>query len=92
MLSDNPWIDGYLPQARTRKWTSEGISLPSRVSRVLSWIYAGPRTRSFLERMSRGVSYALYRVVRELRKPDAQARERMEFLSRAKYPYEVFQD
>ncbi len=92
VLADNPWIDGYLPQARTRRWSSVTPPQPNRVARLLSRVYARPRSRRLLERVCRGTSYAMYRLIRELRKPDAQARERMEFLSRAKYPYEVFQD
>ncbi len=92
VLSDNPWIDRFLPQARTRRWTADAPRTGGRPARVLSRIYAHPWTRRALERFCRGVAYAMYRVVQELRRTDPQARERMEFLRRAKYPYEVFQD
>ncbi len=92
VLSGNPWIDRYLPQARTRRWVTDLPAMPNRTSRLLARLYARPWSRWLLERLSRGISYAMYRVAQELRHPDARARERMEFLRRAKYPYEVFQD
>lgn len=92
MLSDNPWIDHFLPQARRRQWASDEPRTPSRGSELLSRIYSRPWTKRLLERLSRSAAFAMYRLVQALREPDAQARERMEFLRRAKYPYEVFQD
>jgi hypothetical protein len=91
-LSDNPWIDRFLPQARTRRWVWDIPVVPSRASRLLSRIFAHPWAMRFLERLSRAVGHAMYRMVQELRRPDPATRERMEFLRRAKYPYEVFQD
>lgn len=92
MLSDNPWIDSYLPQARARRWDLDDPTRGSGTPALLSRLFARPWTRRLLERTCRIVSYAMYRTVQEFRKRDPGARERMEFLRRTKYPYEVFQD
>ncbi len=92
VLFDNPWIDGYLPQARTRAWDPKGLPAPSRMARLLARVCDRPGIRRLVERLSREVSHAMYRAVQGIRKPDPEARERMEFLREAKYPYEVFQD
>lgn len=92
VLSDNSWIDEFLPQARTRRWAPDLFPESGRTARLLSRVYAHPWARRLLERLSRAASYAMYRAVQQVRRPDARARERMEFLRRMKYPYEVFQD
>ncbi len=91
-LADNEWIDAFLPQARVRRWVTDPAPLPSRGSKLLTRLYAKPRAKRVLERLSRFVSYLMYRAIQGFRNRDEAARKRMEFLRRAKYPYEVFQD
>jgi len=92
-IADNPWIAGHLPQLRDRRWTDPvPRGSPSPIGGCLQALAGVPRLARFVERASRVVSWALYRFVQESRRGDPVARERMEFLRRVKFPYEVFQD
>lgn len=91
-LRDNPWVNEYFPQAYGRAWPD---ALPDRATvaaKILMGVRGNPRMRGFLERACRWISWQLYRGVQSSRRNNPAAVARMEFLRRAKYPYEVFQD
>ena len=91
-LGDNPWLRDFFPQTYGRVWPEEPRERRSWVGRVLEGVQRNPRMAAFLERVSRGVAWRLYRGVQGSRVRNPVAVARMEFLRRAKYPYEVFQD
>ncbi len=92
MLESNPWIEEYFPQLYGRVWAEEPPREPTAAGRFLAAIGRHPRALRFLEALSFGVSWILYRFVQGSRRGDPEAEERMEFLRRVKYPYEVFQE
>jgi hypothetical protein len=92
-IEDNPWIADHFPQLLDRRWTDAvPRDSPSPVGALLQAVVTRPRVIRLVERVSRAVSCALYRFVQSSRRADPIARERMEFLRRVKFPYEVFQD
>ncbi len=92
VLADNPWILELFPQAYDRVWADRFDSPSSALAGFLEWVGRRPRILRVLESTSRRVAWALYQLVQASRARDPAARERMAFLRRVKYPYEVFQD
>jgi len=91
-LEDNPWLRGYFPQVYDRTWAEEPAEDLSLVGRVLAAIATRPGLLRIAERMCRRISWVMYRSAQASRRRNPRAVARMEFLRRAKYPYEVFQD
>lgn len=92
VLADNPWIRRYFPQAYGRI-VVDRVERPSgAMARLLSGIGRRPRLLRALEGASRRVAWVLYHFTQASRARDPRARERMAFLRRVKYPYEMFQD
>ncbi len=91
-LRDNEWIRAYFPQTYARAFPEETRETPSLLGRVLRGVERNPRMLRFLERASRRIAWYLYHGVQSSRSRNPAAVARMDFLRRAKYPYEVFQD
>lgn len=92
VLEDNPWIQDYFPQIYARVWPEEPVPGFSLLGRVLSSVLRDPGLARIVESISRRISWRLYRGVQRSRSRNPAAKARMDFLRRAKYPYEVFQD
>ncbi len=92
VLEDNAWIRDYFPQMYERVWADEVREEPHPVGRFLATFARWPRALRALEFLSRRLSWVLYRFVQGSRRGDPEARARMEFLRRVKYPYEAFQE
>lgn len=91
-LQANPWIEGFFPQVRGRVFGEEAPSGRNVLGRVLEAVLRNPSMAALLERVSRRIAWRLYRGVQGSRSRNPTAKARMDFLRRAKYPYEVFQD
>ena len=92
MLANNSWLADYFPQLLKRDWSSEINSDPNPVGRFLLALGKAPRLMRVLDGVSRGLAWMMYQFVQWTRRHNPEARERIEFLRRVKYPYEVFQD
>jgi len=92
VVSDNRWTEEYLPQLGSRR-TPDCLDAPrSSFGRILQGADRVRPVLRVLEAASRGLSWVLYHVVQASRRKNPAARERIEFLRRVKFPYEVFQD
>lgn len=91
-IQGNAWIGDYFPQTFERVWPEDAPQSPSLLGRVLAGVQRNPRMLRFVERMSRRIAWRMYRGVQASRRRNPAAVARMDFLRRAKYPYEVFQD
>ena len=92
VLADNAWLEEYVPQLRARHFADSPSGSPSGLARLLQSLCRRPAALRTLEFLSREVSWILYHVVQGARRRNPRAKERMEFLRRVKFPYEVFQD
>ncbi len=92
VLADNPWIREYFPQAFMKVGIDRVERSRSAWSEFLEWVARRPRLLRIVEGMSRRVAWVFYHLTQTSRARDPRARERMAFLRRVKYPYEVFQD
>lgn len=92
VLADNAWLRGFFPQVYDRVWVDDLSRDPGGLARFLSTLARRPRLLRGIEAASRRIAWILYQIVQTGRAGDAVARERMAFLRRVKYPYEVFQD
>lgn len=91
-IARNPWIEGYFPQVSEKISNQSPHLPPNRFGRVLLWIASHPRLLRLAERLGRAASFAVYATAHWLKRNDSAAMQRLDFLRRAKYPYEVFQD
>lgn len=91
-LRENAWVGEFFPQVFERVWPEDAPTSPSLFGRVVGWIESNPRMLRLVERASRRIAWRLYRGVQASRSRSPAAVARMDFLRRAKYPYEVFQD
>lgn len=92
VLDDNSWLDDYVPQLRNRR-SADLVSIsPSPIWRILSSLRKHRAALRWLESGSRTIAWLLYHFVQGSRRRLPGAKERMEFLRRVKFPYEVFQD
>lgn len=89
---DNAWIASFFPQVYDRALADQLPVEDTRARKLLRWIGEHPRVMRLTEWTSRTVMWLAYRFAQWTRRRDALAVERMEFLRRAKYPYEMFQD
>jgi len=92
VLADNPWIHGFFPQIYERVHFDTVRARQNALGRLLAVLTSRPRFRRSLERVARVSSWLLYTSVQRIRARSPVARERMAFLRRVKFPYEVFQD
>lgn len=92
VLADNPWLVSYFPQLYGTRPADSIHADPGPIAVLLGRLQAHPRFFHLAEAWSRRVSWIMYRLVQLSRERDPGVRERMAFLKRVKYPYEVFQD
>ncbi len=92
VIRSNDWIPRYFPQIGATLGPESPRPNPGLIGRCLGWIATYPRLLGLFERAGRGLSFVVYQVVHWLRRHDREAMNRLAFLQRAKYPYEVFQD
>ena len=92
VLDRNPWIGQYFPQAYNREWPIE-LPIPLNfLGRIIAGIHRNSRMERLAEASSRTIAWILYRYVQRSRRRNSEAVAHVEFLRRAKFPYEVFQD
>jgi len=93
VVADNEWIDSFFPQIRERI-VRETMRFPSphAIGRIVAWVSQHRRLLKSMEASAKLLSQAAYSFAHWLRRKDAAALERLRFLQRVKYPYEVFQD
>jgi hypothetical protein len=92
VLEANPWIDAYFPQIRARVALSPPMPSPRGVGKIVARVARHPRWRRALNQGARIATRAAYSAAHWVRRHDAASMERLLFLQRVKYPYEVFQD
>ncbi len=92
VLRANPWVRTYFPQIQERAWADDGTPPPNGIGGLLQSLEAHPRALRIVEWTARRIAWVLYSFVQWTRHGDSEAVARMEFLRRAKHPYEVFQD
>src|SRR2546426_4696745 len=92
VVAANPWIDAFFPQLRGAAGGAPPVSAINAVGRIVTWVGRHPRWLRALDTSARLVTQAVYSGAHWLHRHDATAMERLEFLQRVKYPYEVFQD
>ncbi|MGQ0797650.1 MAG: hypothetical protein ACT4OI_07300 [Methanobacteriota archaeon] len=92
LLRDNPWVEEYFPQVSARAWTDAVARKPGVLAHALDAVARRPRALARLEAASRWLAWIAYRGVQASRRRNPVAMERMRFLRRVKFPYEVFQD
>lgn len=92
LLRANPWIHGFFPQAFGRRWKDVVREERSPIGASLAGLAGQPRILRLLEALSRKLAWAIYRFVQLSRSGNPAAAERLAFLRRVKFPYEVFQD
>lgn len=92
VIRDNPWLREYFPQLDERIWLDPVSVASSPLAGLAAFLRRHPRLLRIVERSSRSLSWIMYRTVQSYRGRDPEARARMDFLRRVKYPYEVFQD
>ena len=92
VLNANPWVNEYFPQLVTRVPEEEPGPVPHLPGKIVVWVAAHPRLLRLANRVGRTVSSVVYSVAHSLKRRDAVAMARLDFLRRVKYPYEVFQD
>jgi hypothetical protein len=92
IVGRNSWIRSYFPQIGTDVLPDVERPRPSLFGRILGWIAERPKLLSAAERIGRSASFAIYVTAHWMHRRDRAAMERLEFLKRVKYPYEVFQD
>lgn len=88
----NRWVLEYFPQIQRRPLAREPIRRPNRLSRALEWMAKHRHLLALIEAVCRQTTFVAYSLIHWARKADPEAAARFEFLRRAKYPYEVFQD
>ena len=92
VLRENEWISSFFPQVGTEDTVDAERPWPSVLGRALGWIAERPRLLAVAERLGRALSFMAYQIAHWNRRNDAEAMDRLAFLQRVKYPYEVFQD
>ena len=92
VIISNPWTLRFFPQL---EWTDFIDRTPPGIrgiGRIVGWIGRHPTLLAIVDRLGRGVSHAVYFVAHWMKRRDPKAMERLAFLRRVKFPYEVFQD
>ncbi len=92
VLASNPWTLRFFPQL---EWTEFVDGTPpglGGIGRIVGWIGRHPALLAIVDRLGRGLSHAAYFFAHWIKRKDPEAMERLAFLRRVKFPYEVFQD
>jgi hypothetical protein len=92
VIAANPWLQVWFPQinlTESRDSPRPGLGLSGR---FLARLVSNPGILAVAERLGRAASHAVYRTAHWIRRQDRGAVARFEFLQKAKYPYEFFQD
>ena len=92
ILRRNDWVGRFFPQVGSDPIVTLPRPLPSVLGKFLGMIADRPWILGPAERAARGITLLVYRTIHWLRRKDRRAMERLAFLQRVKYPYEVFQD
>ncbi|HEX9341908.1 MAG TPA: hypothetical protein VF992_12185 [Thermoplasmata archaeon] len=92
MLTKNEWIFQHFPQLSQKLFAGNDRPEPSLVGRFILRVSVHPRFLSIVDRLSRAATRCAYEFAHRLKSRNKDAVERLEFLQRVKYPYEVFQD
>ncbi len=92
VIAANSWIHRYFPQLRQKVFANEQRPNPNMIGRLVLGISHHPRLLRGVDLVSRCVTRCVYEFAHWLRSRDKEAVERLAFLRRVKYPYEVFQD
>ena len=92
VIAANPWIDAFFPQLRRTPWGVSSISAVNTLGKIVAWVGHHPRWLRAVDMSARLLTRAVYSGAHWLHRHDATAIERLAFLQRVKYPYEVFQD
>ncbi len=92
VIMRNEWTFNFFPQVGQRVFSSDSRPEPNLFGRLVLRISRHPRLLPVVDLMSRAATRCVYELAHLLRSRDKQAVERLEFLRRVKYPYEVFQD
>jgi len=92
VVKANPWVDAFFPQIRGLSTSDVNVPEPGSLGKLVQWIGQHERLLHIINRLSRLVTQVAYSVVHWLGRRNASAMERLRFLQRVKYPYEVFQD
>jgi len=88
----NEWTSRYFPQLSQKKFLNGARPEPNLIGRIILKISRHPRLLAGVDLLGRGVTRCAYGLAHWLKSRDAASVERLEFLQRVKYPYEVFQD
>lgn len=92
VIRRNTWVETYFPQLAEEQITDLPRPKTSFLGKVLGRIASDPRLLELAERVGRAASLVAYSTTHWLRRNDREAMQRLAFLQRVKYPYEVFQD
>jgi len=92
VISANPWAGNFFPQLRERAASPRSPPRPNSLGRFVLWIFRHEGLLRGVDKSARLLTHAVYSVVHWHRRRDVTAMERLHFLQRVKYPYEVFQD
>ena len=92
VIAANPWIDALFPQLRDARVHNVLVPQPNSLGRIVEWASRHERLLRAIDQSARLLTRAAYSFAHWLRRKDAAAMERLRFLQRVKYPYEVFQD
>lgn len=88
----NEWIARFFPQVGEKPTSDLPLPEPSLLGKLLGGIARRPKLLSTAEKVGRILSFAAYRGFHWLQRNDRESVQRLAFLQRVKFPYEVFQD
>jgi len=91
VLRANAWLKDFFPQIYDRVWPDVVTKREGSLHRFLNIASRSRVALRAAEVISAGLAWVLYQFVQGTRRRSPQARARMEFLQRVKFPYEVFQ-
>lgn len=92
VMRANPWVGNFFPQLQAGEASARPPPNPNLLGRLVLWISRHEGLLRGVDRCARLLTQAVYSVVHWQRRRDVTAIERLRFLQRVKYPYEVFQD
>ena len=92
VITSNPWTLRFFPQLEWTEFANRAPPSLGGVGRIVGWIGRHPTLLAIVDRLGRGFSHAAYSFAHWMKRNDPQAMERLAFLRRVKFPYEVFQD
>jgi len=88
----NKWLASYFPQLNTTHRPDTVRPSRSLTSSALQRLARHPLMLGMIEAFSNGVVWSLYHFVQWTRRHDLKSVQRMEFLRKVKWPYEILQD